>query len=155
MGPLVYNFILSFLHNDLMQVKDVVQPAPGNVTGIRSSTDIKGKYFNADTGEEIYQGTGAGSVLTTAGAEVELVCSIITNAMPDWVNACIERYYPKELKDLILTDTEGKMNPGDKALALRKKVEVISARQRWFTTSKRAAPPGSPGAWQMNDQTDP
>ncbi|CAD7953201.1 unnamed protein product [Amoebophrya sp. A120] len=40
--------------------------------------------------------------------------SIITNAMPDWVQACVERYYPKRMKDLLEV------------------IDVLSAREKYF-----------------------
>ncbi|CAD7959009.1 unnamed protein product [Amoebophrya sp. A25] len=53
--------------------------------------------------------------LIAFGSSVHL--SIITNAMPDWIQACCERYYPKAVRDLLAGD----------------KIDVLSAREKFFT----------------------
>eukprot|EP00392_Amoebophrya_sp_AT5.2_P012854 g12961.t1 len=62
-----------------------------------------------------------------------LTVTIITNAMPDWVQACIERYYPERVRALI-----------------QKNIDVLSAREKFFTLKQ-----GGAGGLSAMDAADP
>lgn len=73
--------------------------------------------------------------LMAAAASPSFKLSIITNAMPDWVQACVERYYPKRVQELMA------------------QVDVLSAREKYFTLKENPIRKVAP--WMATDAADP